>query len=366
MKTYEYTLRFNSPAFLGNAEQAAQWRTPPIKALLRQWWRVAWAADHGFRVDVAAMRREEGLLFGVASDGEGDSRKSLVRIRLNDWSIGKLHTWPGPDVTVSHPEVRNREGRMVPVGAQLYLGYGPLMFRQGTALKANAAIQAGEKAILAIACPITHRDAELGRLLEANSPRLERAFWLMDRYGTLGGRSRNGWGSFALLSSPAGGGTGGEGAAPANAVPPRDWKQCLDLDWPHAIGQDEHPLIWRTPEFTDWKVLMKRLAEIKIGLRTLFSFTTGRNAPRMEQRHWLSYPVTNHSVAAWGNNARLPNTLRYKVRATPEGKLVGVIFHVPHLPPAAFRPNLQDIKTVWTQVHRFLDAPAQSLTRIPE
>ena len=359
MHVLNYLVKFNTPAFLGNAEQAAQWRTPPIKALLRQWWRVAYAADHGFRGDMNAMRREEGRLFGVASDGEGDSRKSLVRIRLNDWGMGKLHAWPGQDATVSHPEVGK------PVGAQLYLGYGPLVFRQGTALKANAAIQAGEAAALAIACPTTHRDAELRRLLEVNVSRLERALLLMDRYGALGGRSRNGWGSFALLPSPAGGGAGGEGATPV--LPLRPWRDCLNVDWPHSIGQDERPLIWRTPEFDDWKALMKRLAEIKIGLRRLFLFPNKKSDGEVHDRHWLSYPVTNHNVREWDRNKlRLPNTLRFKVRATADRKLVGVIFHVPHLPPAAFRPNRQDIETVWTQVHRFLDAPAQSLTRIPE
>ncbi|HNN87504.1 MAG TPA: hypothetical protein PKK14_08345, partial [Pseudomonadales bacterium] len=72
MQTLEYTVRFNTPAFLGNAEQNAQWRTPPFKALLRQWWRVAYAAEKQFKVNVAEMRKAEGDLFGVAADG-GDS-----------------------------------------------------------------------------------------------------------------------------------------------------------------------------------------------------------------------------------------------------------------------------------------------------
>ena len=55
--TLTYRVSFNTPAFLGNAEQQGQWRTPPIKALIRQWWRVAYAAEHGHRVNVAEMRR---------------------------------------------------------------------------------------------------------------------------------------------------------------------------------------------------------------------------------------------------------------------------------------------------------------------
>jgi hypothetical protein len=39
--TLTYRVSFTTPAFLGDAEQNGQWRTPPFKALLRQWWRVA-------------------------------------------------------------------------------------------------------------------------------------------------------------------------------------------------------------------------------------------------------------------------------------------------------------------------------------
>lgn len=354
MKKLDYRLTFTTPAFLGDAQQNARWRTPPIKAQLRQWWRVAYAAEHGFRVTLSDMRREEGLLFGNAWL-EGEFRKSLVRLRLSRWDEGKLKKaqWPA-DSTVSHPEVNSRQGSPVPVGSMLYLGYGPLLYdNQGrtTTLKANAAIQAGEAAALAIVWPTTHEKEDMRQLMEANLPRLEQALWLMDRYGTLGGRSRNGWGSYALSPLPRGEGLGVR-------APLRDWRQCLDRDWPHAIGKDEKgALIWQTAEHDDWKTLMRTLAIIKIGLRTQFKFTTGRRASSPEHRHWLSYPVTNHDVAAW-NALRLPNQLRFKVRRTDAGKLAGVIFHMPHLPPDVFspNPNRSAIEEVWRCVHQFLDA----------
>jgi CRISPR-associated protein Cmr1 len=73
----------------------------------------------------------------------------------------------------------------------------------------------------------------------------------------------------------------------------------------------------------------------------------------------LSYPVTNHSVQAWGGNARLPNSLRFKVRATDNGRLVGVIFHAPCLPPAAFAPDRTAIIATWQRVHGLLDELTQ-------
>lgn len=351
MKKLEYELRFLTPAFLGNAEQSAQWRTPPIKALLRQWWRVVWAAEHGFSNNFATMRHEEGYLFGVASDGEGDSRKSRLRLRLDRWDDGTLKKaqWPADD-PVTHPEVRNRQGRAMRVGSALYQGFGPLVYdrdRGATMLKANAAIQAGESATFSLAVP------------DPDAPALKRAIALMARFGTLGGRSRNGWGSFALTPQ--------DGTGPlASDLPLRPWRDCLDRDWPHAIGRDDKgALIWQTAPHADWKALMKTLAVIKIGLRTQFVFTAGKNASHPEDRHWLSYPVTNHSVQPWGNNARLPNSLRFKVRPLSDGKLVGAIFHVPCLPPPAFRPDRKAVENVWQQVHGFLDAPQQQLKRSP-
>ncbi len=348
MKTREYKVHFNTPAFLGNAGQDGQWRTPPFKALLRQWWRLAYAAGrHQQPGLVAAMRQAEGRLFGVAADSQGSSRKSLVRIRLDRWDLGRLGNWT-PLAKVSHPETR------FPVGSDLYLGYGPLTLPRNARepqLKASAAIQAGEEAMLSLAWP------------DADEPHLDQALWLMDRYGTLGGRSRNGWGSMELLS--------GSQETPALTGPLADsltrrWQDCLRLDWPHALGQDgTGPLIWRTLPHGDWKSLLVTLAKLKIGLRTQFQFTMG-NAQAPEARHWLSYPVTNHTVGRWGNNARLPNSLRFKVRRGADGQMYGVVFHVPCLPPASFRPDQRTIEGVWDQVHRFLDAqPPATLSRTP-
>jgi CRISPR-associated protein Cmr1 len=354
MTKLPYRVTFNAPAFLGNAEQDGQWRTPPFKALLRQWWRIAYASDCGGQPSIERMREEEGRLFGVASDRRNGSRKSQVRLRLDRWSEGEQRDWSGLDSSrVVHPEVKNREGRAVAVGAQLYLGYGPLVFERGqTALKKNAAIQSGECATLSLACP------------DDAVPLLKTALDLMDRYGTIGGRSRNGWGSFSLAVPDKATYLGKPGLSESLLRP---WRDCLDRDWPHAIGTDARgPLVWQTTtSFSDWKGVMRQLAELKIGLRTQFPFNSGNGAPRPEYRHWLSYPVTKHAVRSWGN-ARLPNSLRFKVRAEPDGRLRGVILHVPCLPPAdPFRPERRTVEAVWSQVHSYLDQ-ADTLTRTPD
>jgi len=156
-------------------------------------------------------------------------------------------------------------------------------------------------------------------------------------------------------------------------LPLRPWRECLGLDWPHAIGTDEQgPLIWQTAPHDDWKTLMRTLAIIKIGLRTQFRFANREKAQSQEKghapkngkppekrhsekRHWLSYPVTNHQVDDWGG-LRLTNSLRFKVRKSADGRLVGVIFHMPCSPPATFKPDRNTLEKVWECVHKFLDA----------
>lgn len=349
MRIHNYRLTFLTPAFMGNAAQQAQWRTPPIKALLRQYWRMAVAERLNF--DVATLRTEEGLLFGAAADDGGASGRSRVRIRLSHWDEGKLATWSATAKT-RHPEARNPA-----VGSDLYLGYGPLTAAGNTALKKPPAIAAGEHANLSLAYVEDEQSAQ--KLPTAGSD-IATALYLMHLYGTLGGRSRNGWGSFFL--QPQNGTAALEGK-----VPTRLWKEALQEDWPHAIGKDaQGALIWQTRPFDNWQQLVLELAKLKIGLRTQFRFTTGKNAPRTEDRHWLSYPITNHSVKDWGNNARLPNSLRFKARPAPgaPGKLVGVVFHMPCLPPPAFRPDVAAIASVWQRVHAFLDDPQHGLNRI--
>ncbi len=305
MQTRQFQIQFHTPAFLGDANQSGRWRTPPFKAQLRQWWRVAYAAQQQFAVNVKEMRDMEGRLFGHAwlendrdaGNNEVAARKSLVRIRLSRWDEGQLKSWQSAS-KVNHPEVGM-------VDSNLYMGYGPVLLPRGSrevTLKSNAAIQAKEQAQLFIAFP------------DEYAALLDHALQLMSLYGTVGGRSRNGWGSYSL--APVDG-----ASAPNAATPSQPLTKCLSLDWPHALGADNQGvLIWQTQPHEGWAKLMKTLAEIKIALRTqaAFKFPHAQPDGQVHDRHWLSYPVTRHDVDDWKRkNLRLPNTLRFKVWTCP-------------------------------------------------
>jgi len=358
----EYQVRFVTPAFLGNAYQGAQWRTPPFKALLRQWWRIVHAPKVNFSVD--PLWRDEGQLFGVAADGMG-SRRSLVGLRLSEWSNGTIDQWQ-PDDRLTHPEVTSRKGEPMQIGAQLYLGYGPLTFGEtqrrdqrgqvikGTVLSSDpkrSAVADSDIRTLTISAPESHLNE------------ITRAMALADWFGGLGSRSRNGWGSLEITAKPA-------PRIPDLTVDKlsgvlRPLEECLGVDWPHAIGSTNRgPLVWSTKPQQSWSGALKELARIKIAFRTGLSFDNVR-AGEFGNRHFLGYPVTNHMVEAWGNQGRLANQILFKVRRSGN-KWVGVIVHLPCRLPADLVPPQHNIdnraRQTWESVHAVLDREATRIS----
>ena len=308
---------------------------PPFKALLREWWRVAAASGHGY--DHRALRPDEGALFGNAWLDSG-ATQSKVRLALKHWNAGKMAQHM-PVQKISHPEAE-KAGRMVePLN---YLGYGPIDRGQ---FKHGAALQAEETNTLSLAWPDT----------ETSIPH---TLQLIDWFGTVGGRSRNGWGSLSLNLEPL------TTNHPQLASVLRALRECLKLDWPHAIGKDAAgALIWEsTQTFGTWPEAMKFLARTKIDFRTHLKFPNERAPHRQPQdRHVLAYPVTNHDVQGW-RDVRLANQLRFKLFPVADKKLRARIYHTPHGSPLPMG-NLDQF-AVWQRIHQWLDDSAHGMQRL--
>lgn len=358
MNKEEYQISFNVPAFLGDAEQKSVWRTSPFKALIQHWWRIAVAKEHDY--DWRKIRESEGRLFGHAWLDNGSwAMRSRVRIRLAECKSGTLQTWLKDDSKVKHPEVK------FPVGSQLYLGYGPLDFKLG--LKHSPAIKSEEKNLLTLVYP------------KNDVMTFEQVMQLIHWFGTLGGRSRNGWGSVSVLKADLTSVVATpfsrlsrveqlqdysillDGKADLTAVR-KPLKNCLTEEWPHAIGEDEKGvLIWKTEAFKSWMEVMRKVAEIKIGYRTSLSVTNP-----FDERQILALPVTRHTPNDLKND-RVANQLRAKV-IQHQGYFYGLIFHLPCKIPKTVsdklkQPAAQNLlanqETVWRKVHRHLDQHLQ-------
>jgi len=358
-----------TPAFLGRADQSSEWRTPPIKALIRQWWRVVVAARYNWSWE--AVREAEGVVFGHAwlkknnRQASSWAMRSPVVLRITPseestgaWRPGGKSAWEG-DPKVFHPEAGKGPNGMN-VGSHLYLGYGPLTYRGGgTALKTPPALAEGELVVLRIAFP-EHLKADEFSDIDVGTT-LGEALALIHVLGTIGGRSRNGWGSLELLNGDAPFVKPGREQQLVEKYG-RPLDSCLELEWPHAIGRDDKGLlVWKTTGFPSWEKAIQELARIKIAFRTKLE---PKGVP-FPERLALAYPVTHHQLHEWGNHARLANQIRFKVREDPSGGFVGWILHIPHGIPGDLRKKLpgqathwldRNLKDVWKKVHQTLDA----------
>lgn len=372
MQELSYLVSFNTPAFLGNAEQQAQWRTPGFKALLRQWWRVVKAPEVGY--DHHELLRLENSLFGSAGEGDGSGR-SKVLLRLSAWDAGTLTSLPHM-ASIPHQEVKDRAtGRPVAVSTAVYLGFGPVT----THASRNAIAPAGNPVTFKLRCP------------ESEAAALRKTMQLIAWFGSIGSRARNGWGSLHIEGEGVLGLEGLCDSKLAEQAPTRSLKAALSdrlaSEWPHSVGlcADDRPAVWRVfsertqneqnqtifKGFKDWKSVLERLAELKIGFRTQFKLNSGAPHNMVEDRHVLAYPITNHALAGLPN-ARLASQMRFKVNRNKEGKYFGLITHLPCAMPRAFFDRstvtqlpVNDQIDVWSQVHAFLNArPTSEITRI--
>lgn len=372
MKQLSYQLRFNTPAFLGNAEQNAQWRTPPFKALLRQWWRVVKAKEYGY--EHADIRQHEGDLFGNAwlkdVDDKPLHRKSRIAIRLRPWDTGRVSSqgWPGGAMEYV---TTTRDGKGS-VRSDVYLGFGPVSpekKKEKRPITIRGAIGTDEESIL--------------ELLPERLPRIKPsdqdmkdvwdAIQLMAWFGAAGSRSRNGWGAVALSA---------ERDTPAVSALPdkadallarigRDWSRCLELDWPHAMGYSgDKPLIWVSHPYPDWRKAMGCLANIRVDVRGVAKSFAGPD--RIGGIHLLGYPagdkwtlreLSKGQPRRENQEGRLATQLRFKVVQTAEG-LVSMVFHMPHRFPDELMNRLnpdqqawirQHERQVWDKIHQALD-----------
>ena len=341
MNKEEYQISFNVPAFLGDAEQKSAWRTPPFKALIQHWWRIVVAKEHNY--DWEKIRESEGRLFGHAWLDNGSwAMRSRVKLKLEQTKPGCLNSWSKDDLKVKHPEVK------FPVGSQLYMGYGPLDFKHG--LKNPPAINIKEENQLTVVFP------------KKDQLVFDQVMQLINWLGTLGGRSRNGWGSISINSDKL------EdysillnGKADFNNIQ-KPLKACLAEEWCHALGQDEKGvLIWKTEACKTWMETMRILAELKIGYRTSLSVTKP-----FDERQILALPVTNHTPKELKND-RVANQLRCKVIKYKDD-FYGLIFHLPCKIPKTIsgklnHPSAQSLlanqETIWLKVHKYLDQNLQ-------
>lgn len=343
MKELSYKVTFTTPAFLGNAEQNGQWRTPPFKALVRHWWRIVKAKECGY--DHSKLLEAENKLFGTAGES-GKSQRSLVQFRLAEWRDGQLDNkkWSSETMSMLSSGVRS----------DVYLGFGAITSapKKQAQIK-NTALEPDQSNVLVI------------RFAPAVSPAqvadVAKAIALASDFGTLGNRSRNGWGSvnFTLLAAPEG--VSFDDYRQAVTAP---LAKCLAHDWASAIGTDDKgPLIWQGRPVSNWREAVFELAKLRQSLRK--AAKAGGTGRDIKASQVVAYPVTKGNNNAWDSKARIANSLRFKVILGAEkGSLIPIAVHIPAAVPTELVNKLtkQDLDwlnqnelRIWQSLHAELD-----------
>ncbi len=310
------TFEFLTPAYLGGADQNAEIRTAPFKNLLRQWWRVANDETNG-----SELARKENRLFGLAAD-DGSSHASSVRI-----SVKSEQDVPLSNSKINLGSIKHAEVNIKCIEKDLYLGYG---------LKRRTYFPPGSRL-----------DCEL-RFVSVDRDEIQMTLSLIHHFGTIGGRSRNGWGSLSLQDKDF-------MPKPIADLPKVDLSKAIDrTKYPHTLGADSKGLLlWETEPGDSYESLLGLLAEIYKEMRLKFPFSQG-DSTKPDTRHFLGYPITHHNkVFGWD---RMPSQIRLMVKQNEQNKLAGRILHVPHKLPYNWPKELPGELELWKKVHEFFDS----------
>lgn len=335
-----------TPMFLGGADGHAELRSPPLKNALRYWWRMT----RGHLSPDRLLEKEQALFGGVHENKNRNmcAGRSLVDIAV----FGDVRTEPKNTSPSLGKEV-NPEAGGKKVSMAAYLGMGPVHFKGHYE---KQPISAGQTFQLSVTWPRKNQE----EILDALS--------FFAHFGSLGSRSRNGWGSVRLVPVDKHGTKIKLTSLPElyekygkniDTIFASEKQYPFYLGWRKRLGKD-YPLLWQIAVTDRWEDAMKEAAKSYMDIRQTLPFPKAKPAG-VQKRHILGYPVTGHPVAQWGNyNGRMPSQLRIVIRKNG-GKFQSWFFHLPHRIAQQWDTKLGSEMDIWQDIHQQLDKNCQPI-----
>ncbi len=345
-----YRVSFSTPALLGSAEPTvAELRVPPFRSLLRSFWRVVYAAD-GEVLDTNAMLSAEQQIFGgVGGRGGGSEsfrpRRSLVELAITN-DKGKPTLYPIENGYEFTPKPRRGSGEL----AQRldYLGYPRVTTNNKVTSYKQSLLYTDKEFVLRVAWPAT--DSLRSSLSEQQAEQLFCALELMSLFGTVGNRSRHGYGSFCMFNMDedepfysSREKLEGELSRVASKYL-RSWDRCfgekMDM-WPRSFASLENnsklSVFMSEQSFSTIVDAMKSLSEVWSSARKKMG----------SDKEVLGSQGKGRDVCA---SERWPSQLRAKIFPIEvedrKRQFVVVLFQLPYGP--------QSHKEIWRKAHNFL------------
>jgi len=327
-ETAEFTVEVLTPMFLGGADGDAELRAAPLKNAIRYWWRIT----QGELPHEKMLEKEQNLFGGVT----GEATRSLVDVVVT----GSVRTGAVEEEDFIGKKYNPEAG--TPVSLAAYLGMGPIHFK-GKYMKRR--ILPGETFLLTVSFPKENRE----NIIDALS--------LFAEFGSLGARSRNGWGSFNLLAE------NNSVFLPRKKLLEKYGKEIIsifniDKKYPFKLGKSNvQPLLWEIGISDTWENAMKLAGESYMDLRQQALPFPKEKPNGVQRRHILGYPVTKHKVETWEKNrknGRMPSQLCIIIRKTGK-QYNSYFFHLPHKIPKPWDSSLGSELSVWQKIHKYLD-----------
>lgn len=346
----KFEVEFITPCFLGGADSNAEIRTAPFKNLIRRWWRI----ENG-HLSPEELWEKESELFGSTQKNPNNKGKvfgkSKVELKILDKEKCKISNDKNllfSKEKLIHPEVSR------PIEVESYLGMGPIFWNTEIRKQEYKFRYIEPSSILSISLIIPKEEKQC----------FIKVLSLINLWGTIGSRSRNGWGSIKIK---------GTDFSLLNNI---DSSCLIDFStqfstqnqkkYPYGIVKDHKGILcWKTKEYPSWGECMKDLAKKYLTLRVAFKFKK-TDEKKLESRHLLGYPITHHGVEIWDTekndktgkikkiNTRLPSQLIFKVIKKNDGNYYGQVLHLSYcIPLKGF--SIQEQKDIWTFVHDVLD-----------
>ncbi|MBN1984602.1 MAG: hypothetical protein JW795_23955 [Chitinivibrionales bacterium] len=318
LEKLEIEVEFLTPCFLGGADQNTELRSAPFKSMLRQWWRIS-----NGHFDDKKLSENESKLFGST---QKSANRSLITISLNAVTFGK------PEIPKQEQlSILKVNGKSQSIKPLSYVGYGPISMDG----KWKNFIAPGSKLRMEITAP------------KDSINDLKQVLHFAHYFGSLGSRSRNGWGAFTLSSKDY------DFLKPIKTklISVEDiFKESLK-NYPWVLGKDgKGPLCWKIQNDTEWSSVMINMAQVYATLRYNNKAMKDINA-----RAILGYPLTNAEVRAEKKDIdRIPKQLRMTVHKK-NGKFIGVFIHFPYKLPCSMNCALSEIN-LWKAVYAHFDA----------
>lgn len=177
MKAITFECETITPMFLGGADgRTPELRPPSIKGLMRFWWR----AMNG-HLSLEELKEREAKIFGTSDEKIGRSKFS-IRVKPHKLNSSK-------DKLPPHPVVVRTSRNSFKINILEYLAYGTHEYKSGQGnIFIRDYIRPKQKFSVFITIP-EHLKDEIIKILKR-----------LSTFGGLGSRSRNGFGSFKILS----------------------------------------------------------------------------------------------------------------------------------------------------------------------